>query len=310
VYATVCNTCRSELATRIATAAEAVLAAHSGEIDCAQAGNVIRIGTERFDYTNFVLHRVISGNDRALLKRGVPPSALGLATYAQAINDSVQETLLAMRAPVALDTTTVVGSRANLLVIRQMRDQAVAGADIAAWEANRATDIPWIKQLNLQQTLALRNKASTALPRFRTRMATSMSDAAIEESKQIQGAVTALREDAAEVEQELKALSFNRGRRFRALATSLSLTISVYGFAADFLPAAGALTGLMSALALIHQDSRKAHQERDRLESRSGFVLLKAKDLLTHASARSPTETPAALAALQSVGRPRRSKSA
>ena len=47
--------------------------------------------------------------------------------------------------------------------------------------------------------------------------------------------------------------------------------------------AAAALGGLMSALALVHQDSRKAHQERNLLESRPGFVLLKAKELLDHA---------------------------
>jgi hypothetical protein len=114
-------------------------------------------------------------------------------------------------------------------------------------------------------------------------MATSLADPTASKPAQIRKIVEALREESAEVDAELRAVNFGRGERFRNVAGLLALTVSVYGFAAEFVPATAALTGLMSALALIHQDSRKAHQERDRLQARPGFVLLKAKELLAHA---------------------------
>jgi hypothetical protein len=116
------------------------------------------------------------------------------------------------------------------------------------------------------------------------RMATGLADDTADAPGKVQTIVNELREESEEVSAELRALNFSRGDRFRNLSGSLALTMFVYGFAADFVPAAAALGGLLSALALVHQDSRKAHQERGRLESRPGFVLLKAREIFEHAS--------------------------
>jgi hypothetical protein len=301
----ICTGCRDELRQRVKRAADSIIAEYLSEIDFRLVGNNIEIDAEPFDYTGLILRRRLTRTDKARLKRGDSLKTLGRPGVALRVARSVYETLLSMVAPLPADTTTILGSRASLLAIRKVGDYLVPTKELAHWEASRAMDVPWVKELTLDQVLQLREKASHALPRFRSRMASGIADTTAAKPDQMRKIVDTLREESLEVNEELRALNFGRGERFRNMAGALALTISLYGFAAEFVPAAAALTGLMSALALIHQDGRKAHHERDRLQARPGFVLLKAKELLMHAD-RAKVGDPAERAPAQARSRAKR----
>jgi hypothetical protein len=279
----VCTSCKSELLRRIGVAAGSVIRASAKEITYAAERNMIAVYTDRFDYTDVVYRSRITKQMKAQINNGTSVRTLGQRAYKAAISRTAHEILLSMSAALPIGATTLIGSRANLLTIRAMGKRPVYGTELASWEASRATDIPWIKDLTVEQSLELRSKAASALPRFRMRMATGLADSAASAPGKVQNIVDELREESVEVSAELRALNFPRGERFRNVSGSLALTMFLYGFAADFVPAAAALGGLLSALALVHQDSRKAHQERDRLEARPGFVLLKAREIFEHA---------------------------
>jgi hypothetical protein len=279
----VCVSCRNELRRRMTAAAASVIKANAKDITFKREGDILAVYAEPFDYTGVVYRHALSRQEKAQLRRGTSIRTLGKRAYKDAISRNVHETLLSTATAPTRGATTLVGSRANLLTIRAMGTSIIDEAELASWEASRATDIPWIKGLTVDQTLELRERAAEALPRFRMRMAGGLSDTSADAPDKVNKIVSDMREESVEVATELRALDYPRGERFRNVSGSLALTIFVYGYAADFVSAAAALGGLMSALALVHQDSRKAHQERNRLESRPGFVLLKAKELLDHA---------------------------
>ena len=88
---------------------------------------------------------------------------------------------------------------------------------------------------------------------------------------------------AAEVKAELNALDIKREAQFRTVSGVLGMTISVYGFAGEFLAAGAAPTGLGALLGLIHTADHKDRTESAKVTSRPGYVLVKAKELLEHA---------------------------
>ena len=91
-----------------------------------------------------------------------------------------------------------------------------------------------------------------------------------------------LRNEAAEVEAELGALNIGGELKFRTLSGTLGLTIAIYGVAAGLLPVAAGLGSLLSLLGLIHAAERNDKKQYDLLTSRLGYVLIKAKDIVTH----------------------------
>jgi hypothetical protein len=280
----VCISCRDELLRRIALAAATVVKTNAKDITFNRQGDILAVYAEPFDYTGVVFRHLLTKEEKSQLRRRTSSiRRLGQRAYKASVASNVHETLLSTSTALTRGATTLVGSRANLLTIQAMGKSTLGEVELTSWEASRSTDIPWIKGLTLDQTLVLRSKAASALPRFRTRMATGLSDTDADGPRKVKKIVNDLREESVEVAAELRALDHRRGETFRNVSGSLALTMFVYGFAADFVSAAAALGGLLSALALVHQDSRKAHQERDRLESRPGFVLLKAKELLDHA---------------------------
>jgi hypothetical protein len=280
----VCTGCLGELLRRIDAAAETTVRTHAQSISYRREGDNVVIDPEQFDYTGLVLRRPLSRNDKRRLRQGRSSvEALGRSAYQSRISRGVHETLLATNVALPLEATTLVGSRAGLLTIRAMGDSHILRTELNAWEASRAADLPWVRDLDVRQALELRDKAAKALPRFRARMATGLADHDANKPKKIQEILDGIREESIEVADELRALQFSRGEIARNVTGALALTISVYGFAAEFLPTAASLGTLMTALTLIHQNSLKAHQERDKLESRPGFVLLRAKEILGHA---------------------------
>ena len=140
-------------------------------------------------------------------------------------------------------------------------------------------ELPWVNRLAPSEIVHLRQEAGVALPRLREKMLRAFMPG---NTVKPQDVIAELRVDAAEVEAELKSLNLRRGSRFRTAAGILGVTMSVYGFAAGFATATTALGSLMSLLGLLHVSARKDEQDSIKTESRPGYVLLKAREMLQH----------------------------
>jgi hypothetical protein len=140
-----------------------------------------------------------------------------------------------------------------------------------------------VQKLSPADVVHLREQAATALPRLRGLLSRRLSAPADDSDARIFDAVAELRSEAAEVESELRNLRLTRERGFRTLTGGLGLTIAIYGVAAGFVAPAVGLGSLLSLLGLIHAAERQDEKRADELKSRPGYVLLKARDLLSHA---------------------------
>ena len=152
--------------------------------------------------------------------------------------------------------------------------------DIQAWESARTTSLPWIPDLSMTQILRLRDEADTALPKFRERMTRLMGSE--QAAPNPQTLVSELRDEAAEVENELRALNKPGKDRTRTAQGLVGLAISVYGYAAEALSPGMALGGLMALWQQIHKSHAEVEQQHAQIISKPGYVLVKAKELLRH----------------------------
>ena len=205
---------------------------------------------------------------------------LALDLLSPTIYDEVHETLFKMRRAAPFRAVTFSNSRVSLRAARQFDAQAPSDTDLEVWEASRSANLPWVSDLSVPQILKLREEADRALPRFRERMGSGLTSGSREEATKV---IRRLREEAFEVEAELKALDAKGEGRFRSLSGILGMTVSVYGFAGEFLAAGAAITGLGTLFGLLHAAGHKERQEVSKLTARPGYVLVKAKELAEHA---------------------------
>lgn len=204
---------------------------------------------------------------------------LGLSFYENRIQHEVHETLFQMRRA-GPSAVTFSNSRVAVLAARQIDGHSPPARDIEVWEMSRSAALPWVSNLSAAQVLALRDSARNALPRFRACMARSLTSPSVANASQL---THDLREEAAEVEAELRAIDSPSEARFRTLSGLLGMTISIYGFAGEFLTPAAALTGLASILGLLHAADHKEREQIARVTSKPGYVLVKARELTEHA---------------------------
>jgi hypothetical protein len=207
---------------------------------------------------------------------------LTVELFAPVIYDEVHETLFKMRRATPFRAVTFSNSRVSLRAARHFDAESPSAAETEIWEASRSANLPWVSDLTPTQILELREGAHRALPRFRERMGRGLTGGSREEAAKV---IRDLREEAAEVEAELRALDARGESRFRNLSGILGMTVSVYGFAGEFLAAGAALTGLGTLLGLLHAAGHKERQSLEKLVARPGYVLVKAKELTEHAPA-------------------------
>lgn len=154
--------------------------------------------------------------------------------------------------------------------------------DLRGLEDSRAFDLPWVSLLSPSQILELRQEASTAIPVFRELLARATRFSGADEVRNSPAElIEQLRAQAEEVRAELKATQSKSARYWRTAYGLLGLGISAYGVATD--QALAGLGGLLPILQLLieHRTSHEAEQEK--LKTRPGYVLVKARDLLAHA---------------------------
>lgn len=213
------------------------------------------------DFFGFPLYFTVPLNakHKRQVARAADLAAFGRILYAPVLQDEVHETLFKMRRASPLQAVTFSNSRVSVMAVRRFDNSYLTKPDIEVWEASRSANLPWVSNLSTSQIIALRESAKDALPRFRARMARALTNPTPGDAAKV---VHDLREEAAEVRAELNALDTKGEGRFRTIAGLLGMTVSVYGFAGEFLEAGAALTGLLTLFGLLH---RAGHKERSDL---------------------------------------------
>jgi hypothetical protein len=206
-----------------------------------------------------------------------------LNAFAKALQRDVAAIIRDMRSAAKSRSTLVSGSQLGLLTLRRIEGNAPRLDSATGWESLRSVGIPWLDRLRVEEVVRLREEAANALPRLRASLQNKLAGQLQSGSDDsIQELVGALREDAAEVESELRALKLSKERGFRSLSGGLGLTIAVYGVAAGFVAPAVGLGTLLSLLGVLHAAGRGDEKEHERLTSRPGYVLLKAREIVSH----------------------------
>lgn len=155
-----------------------------------------------------------------------------------------------------------------------------------ALDAQRAGSLPWVRGLTIEQTLQLREEASTALPRLREFLANNLGARSVEDRTGTTEAdyVAQLREQAEEVKSEL-ALATTKRSSFMQNALGLaSLGVCAFGLSADLLTKTEGVIQLLGTLGMLHGISSPHGQQLQQLRARPGYVLVAAEEILEHAS--------------------------
>ena len=171
------------------------------------------------------------------------------------------------------------GDAATAHLFEGARGSVWSNARFAELQKVQAIDLPFVRELTIDEIVVLRQEAANALPRFRSVIERSIlrSDAEAD----VRDVVAELRGQAADVKAELAALE--RGRRWRAGLMAGSVGLSMVLFAASPPLGAAALAGALAAMAGMHPHSAKDEIEAAKLESNAGYVLVRAEGLLRHA---------------------------
>ena len=222
------------------------------------------------------------------LDSGAPVESIGRELFIKSLRRDLRATLLDMYSASRLEAAVFSGSRLDMLALTYLEKNTSRFQDLENWEAERSLELPWVAKLTPRQVVELRSEASLALPRLRERLLGFFAQRDEGNSARLIGE---LRNEASEVEAELRSVDAGRGARFRNLAGALGITISVYGFAAGFAPPMAALSGLATLLGLLHSSARKDEHDVTALQSKPGFALVKAREIRDHGThdKRSPT---------------------
>jgi hypothetical protein len=174
-------------------------------------------------------------------------------------------------------------SRLHLHAVRSAEKRQTSLGQIDVWEDQRSAVLPWINELRPQEILRLRDEAGHALPRFRESVGKLLiGQNSATKNDSAEEFVHQLRAEAADVRAELDQLrASHRGVLRNAVGGSVGLTLSLYALATGAAVESSAL--LMGLLALLHNDSLKEHEQLHKIQSRPGYVLVKAEEFARHA---------------------------
>ncbi len=279
-FRAVCPDCQRYFEAKVQAAVDDLVIEAAETAKFKRQGDGIEIATGEFQGVPLVHIIPINAKGKRKLARSPDVKSMGLSVYKDMIYNEVHETLFKMSSAPS-GSVTFSNSRLSVLAARQFDTIRPTGSEVEVWEASRSASLPWVSELAVPQIVELRDAAHAALPRLRSRMARAFSGASTGDAKTI---AFDLREEAAEVEAELKALDTKREGRFRTVSGLLGMTVAVYGFSGEVLPAGAALTGLGSLLGLLHAAGHKERHDVAQVVSRPGYVLVKAKELAEHAT--------------------------
>lgn len=281
-YYVSCTACRDAFDQQVEQLTVSSISRMESDLKVERNGNRLTLDTSYIYGSSMVWSRDLSKKERKALKKGGSLEDIVLGDYAHMVDEHIRATLNTIRFTSRLGGTTFANSRVGLLAARELDASIPDKREIREWESERSATLPWLGDLSMSQVMELRQEADRALPRFRERMTALMGSEKAGAMK-ASDLVSALREEAAEVEQELLALDLPGQESFRTGYGLLGITVSVYGFASEFLHPGAAIGGLFGLLYQLHQSHSSDKEKSDLLMSHPGYVLVKAKELVQHA---------------------------
>jgi hypothetical protein len=180
-------------------------------------------------------------------------------------------------------STFASGSRAETLFLSFLEGTAPPIAEVERWESLRSIELPAVNQLSVSEIVRLRHETSAALLQLRSLLAKRLNTSDVAGAASVDALVKDLRAQAEEVEHELCM-----HRRPRVLMTdtgiaTAAIMLVVYGATSlDAATGATALAGALATLATLHGNSKEATATVERLKRQAPYVLVKAKQLLSH----------------------------
>lgn len=172
-------------------------------------------------------------------------------------------------------------SRCGIDALMRCDGRLVSNGDFRIFEGQRAASLPWVKGLAVEQVIQLREEAGAALPSLREFMARRLSPGANGDVSNSDDWIAELREQAAEVESVLHAITSKKSSIFRNAKGVVGMVISAVGFAAE--GGVQALGSLLDTLGLVHDSQGSDSPHVSQLKAKPGYVLVAAKDILAHA---------------------------
>lgn len=274
-----CEDCYQTAQERIKEATDELFPSLTSELTFTLTPKLIVTHTGRLYNEPLSIETPISAKVRRRLAAGGSVEEVGRQLFRSELRDILEQTLINMHEATALDSPLFSASRLDLFSLRALEKSAPRMSEIEAWEEKRSVELPWVKNLSVEQIVRLRNEAADALPRFRETMRRALCTPTPDH--EAPDAIGELREDAAELSAELKSLNVKAETRFRNLAGALGIVISVYGFASGFAPPTVALS-LLSLLGLLHSSASKDEREIAKHEAHPAYVLVKALEISQH----------------------------
>lgn len=279
-----CSGCYEKLSITIDELATSVADEFFGEVEIAKTGSRISVSTGRLyePPLTFALDIPFKSPNQSRLNNKI------YKDLKARIASEIREVLFSITGTPYPTSAVFSNSRAALTALRELEGQRFSRPDLIAMEQAHSANLPWLRDLSVEQVVDLRQEASNALPLLREKLARNIGPTVgnagwIDSSEKAAEAIRELRFEAEEVAAELKAIDLGREKSFHNVTGILGLSVSVYGFGADLMTPAIALGTLLSTLGLIHAIPKKETQDVAKLSSKPGYVLVKAKELLAHA---------------------------
>lgn len=278
-----CSDCYKKLSVTVDELAASVADEFFGEIEIEKTENGVFVNTGHMYEPSLSFSMKTHHNSR---NKALPNKVY--KDLKDRIASEIKEVLFSITEAPCRTSAVFSNSRVTLTALRELEGKRFAPSDLVTLEQAHSANLPWVRDLSVQQIVQLRQEAATALPLLREKLArnigpTTGNSSGIDSPEKAAEAIRELRFEAEEVAAELRAINLDREQNFHNVAGVLGLSISVYGFGADLMTPAVALGTLLSTLGLIHAIPKKEAQEVAKLSSKPGYVLVKAKELLAHA---------------------------
>jgi hypothetical protein len=223
----------------------------------------------------------LTARRRAELSKSSSPLEYGRRLYHRQLKGQVKEMMIEHMQAINHHAALLSTSRLHMLVVKEAERRRSDMGRIEVWEDNRSALLPWINSLTPSEILKLRDEAKDALPRFRESVGRALLTPRIETERETEEVIHTLRAEAAEVKAELTQLKKSgRGVLRNVVGGTLGLTFSIYGLATGATVASAGL--LLGLLKLLHDDSVKEHEQLQKIQTRPGYVLVKAEEMLRH----------------------------
>jgi hypothetical protein len=271
-----CSSCLSNLDKKIIEISERMLEAFRGDLSVGRYKNgTVYVDTGPLYEPQTFIHwsKPASGlsDDELLL---------------HVIQRCVRAALLDMHAAGNTGGTVFSNSPIGMASVLEGEQRFESKVSFRALDAQRAGSLPWVKGLTIEQTLQLREEASTALPRLREFLARNLGARSVTDRTGTTEAdyIAQLREQAEDVKSELSIVTAKRSSFMQNALGLASLGVCALGLSADLLTKTEGVIQLLGTLGMLHGMSNPHGKQLQQLRARPGYVLVAAEEILGHAS--------------------------